>query len=486
MAVVLRGWSRTASTALKLATAERIIGYQFNDVDRLYEALDQTKQSMSSPSGKQSRDKPRNARLALVGDAQAKLYLAQKWYDSRGMTGNEWSIIATETLSNQNFGEFGFKLGLDECAIPNQVEDPYDMATTVEAVFAAVQMDGASQEQFRKIMARFGLQHELVEPIQRAWIYEAVKSVLRLPNHFFIGHHLKLQQAIFDTQLRQSTARGEKILGGRVMRSWGSIKKLWRTMKWIWLPPRKVPRKPKKISVSLRGQKAPVLRPVPRSPDIVKPLVEGARPTGAETIITPSKDVATSETNILGEKSLDGFEDDERAAAPEQTTDREHPVKKHEAAKSSPPEVPTPSQPRKPQARPVPPSGDALADDKGTTTNDSQDSKKASRDEPATNSSRNDDAATGAELEVEHQPVEATEAGDSEETSKRVIALKKEAKQLKAVQMKMEQVFRQLRSDGIRRTRKQSEEFVKLLQHRARVKELLKEENLKRQPKTPS
>lgn len=115
MAVVLRGWSRTASTALKLATAERIIGYQFKDVDLLYEALDQTKFSLSSPSGKHSNSKPRNARLALVGDVQAKLYLAQKWYHNQSLTGNQWTEIATWTLSNQHLGEVGFKLGLDEC-----------------------------------------------------------------------------------------------------------------------------------------------------------------------------------------------------------------------------------------------------------------------------------------------------------------------------------------------------------------------------------
>lgn len=116
MAVVLRGWSRTASTALKLATAEKIIGYQFNDVDRLYEALDQKKHSVSLLSGKQSRDKPRNARLALLGDAQAKLYMAQQWYDNRDLNGTDWSQIAISTLSNEHLGEIGFKLGLDECA----------------------------------------------------------------------------------------------------------------------------------------------------------------------------------------------------------------------------------------------------------------------------------------------------------------------------------------------------------------------------------
>lgn len=360
------------------------------------------------------------------------------------------------------------------------------MATTIEAMFAAMQMDGASQEQLHKTMARFGLQHKLVSPIRRAWIYQAVKSRLGLPNLFFIGHHVKLQQAIFDTQLRRTTAQEEEIPRGRVERSLGSFEELWRTMKCIWLPPREKPRKPEKISVSLRGQKRPVLGSVTRSPDIVKPLVQGPRPTGTDTIITPSKDVATGKTNILREESLDRFEDDERAAAPEQTTDREDPVQKHKAAESSPPKVPTPSQPRKSQARPVPPKGYTSADDKETTGNGSQDSKKASRDEPAINPSRNDDAATGAEQEVEHRPVEATEVGDSQESLKQEIThLREEARKLGLKQMEMQQTFRKLRSAGKKRTQKQQKEFTNLLQHHKVVKELLSEK-LKTRPKTPS
>lgn len=112
----MRGWSRTASTAVKLATAERIIGYPFKDVDRLYEALDQKKRAVATPRRKKVRLRPANTRLALVGDAHARLFMAQKWYDNKDLTGVDWSGIATSTLSNSHLGEFGFKLGLDECA----------------------------------------------------------------------------------------------------------------------------------------------------------------------------------------------------------------------------------------------------------------------------------------------------------------------------------------------------------------------------------
>lgn len=115
MAVVARGWSKTASTAVKLATAERIIGYQFKDVDRLYEALDQTKQPNMLPSGKPAKDRPRNHRLALLGDAHAKLRMAQQYYDNRDLVGAHWGMISATTLSNNQMSEFGFRLGLDEC-----------------------------------------------------------------------------------------------------------------------------------------------------------------------------------------------------------------------------------------------------------------------------------------------------------------------------------------------------------------------------------
>lgn len=116
MAVVMRGWSRTASTAVKLATAERIIGYPFKNVHLLHEALDQSRLVISLPKGKRTRLRQRNTRLALVGDAHARLFMAQRWYNKQDLTGIDWSKIATATLSNGNLGHFGFKLGLDECA----------------------------------------------------------------------------------------------------------------------------------------------------------------------------------------------------------------------------------------------------------------------------------------------------------------------------------------------------------------------------------
>lgn len=110
-----RGWSRNASTALKLATAEKVIGYQFKNVDLLYEALDQKREKFRSPGGKRARLRTRNTRLAFVGDAQAKLYLAQQWYKKPNLSGALWQDIES-ALSNDHLGQTGFSIGLDECA----------------------------------------------------------------------------------------------------------------------------------------------------------------------------------------------------------------------------------------------------------------------------------------------------------------------------------------------------------------------------------
>lgn len=236
------------------------------------------------------------------------------------------------------------------------------MASTVEAIFAAVEMDGAGLEQLHKVMVRFGLQHKLVEPVQRAWIYHAVKSKLNLPDRFFIGHHLRLQEGIFETQVKRSTGQGEKtrdhsrLLEGifenlmtrltarreeirsrgrakrfwrRIKKSWGRIKctsrkrvkKSWGRIKWMLRKPRGNPEQ--KLPANRQG---PVRESATSSPKIVKPLAEGPPPTVTETIVAASKDVATSETDVLSKESLSRSEGDGRAAVPEKATDRDDPA----------------------------------------------------------------------------------------------------------------------------------------------------------------
>lgn len=285
-------------------------------------------------------------------------------------------------------------------------------------MFAAMKMDGASQEQHHKVMDRFGLQHKLIDPIHRAWIHHAVKSTLGLPDRFFIGHHFKLQEGIFETQMKRRTAREQKI-GSQVR-----VKGFWRKLAQL------------------------ALKSATRSPEIAEPPAGGPRSTATETIITTGQDVATGETAKLSKESLGRLEDDERAAAPEQATDKEDPVQKHEAAESSPLAKPTPSRAPKEQPQPVLTKKGTSAGDRVQTGNGSQDSNKASRDKPAPDPSSKDGAATGAELAVAHQPheasgaelVEATEAGNPQKSlEQKLEELKKRAEELKTGKTRMAQ-----------------------------------------------
>lgn len=56
----------------------------------------------------------RNTRKALVGDALARLDLAQQWYNHPGLPGWAWSHVQI-ALSNDHLGQIGYSLGLDEC-----------------------------------------------------------------------------------------------------------------------------------------------------------------------------------------------------------------------------------------------------------------------------------------------------------------------------------------------------------------------------------
>lgn len=356
------------------------------------------------------------------------------------------------------------------------------MATTVEAIFAAVQMDGADLEQFHKVMARFGLQHKLVEPVQRAWIYNAVKSKLSLSDRFFIGHHFKLQEGVFETQMNRSTAQGEKTRSeGRANSLWRRIKKSWTGIKLMWLGPRGNHGKPEWILPAERQK--PLLESATRSPNIVKPLVEEPPPTVTETNNAASKDVvATSETNILGKESLGRSEGDGRAAVPEEATDREDPVEKQEAiAELSPAEV-NPSRPSKPRTQPLVPNVDTSADDTRTTASNSRGSNKASKDAPAPNPPAKDNAVGGAEMDAERHPheapeadpVEVMEADDSpvdspESLTKLVEKLGKKYKRLGEEIREMERAFRDLNLANKKSTPEQRRELDNLKFHRKRI-----------------
>ena len=376
----------------------------------------------------------------------------------------------------------------DNTQVHDKVENRVNMATTVEAVFAAVQMDGAGQDQFHRVMARFGLQHKLLEPIQRAWIYQAVKSRMELPDRFFIGHHFKLQEGIFATQLKRFIIQEKEIgLRKRLDWLWKPANLLWKRVEGLWLGH---PRRTRTKYGRLRRKQLPVSTPATQEPtEGFKPLVEGPRPTATGTTITPSKNVATAETEMPDEDSP-GRSKDERNVASDQTTEREAWAKKQEPVAESDTDKPTPSKRTKRQLRSSP-SKDTTGDDVATTEAGLQDpnkaSYKASTDGLAPDLSGKYGAVADAELDVEHQLDEAFEAELIEaiegESRKKMNLMKEKTKQMDAQfrmrQVEMENEFRQLRLARGTKTVDQKREFNELLEDRQRLKEHLQSINNK-------
>ena len=304
----------------------------------------------------------------------------------------------------------------DEPEVSKEIVKLYDMATTLEALAAAVYMDGASQEQCHKVYTRFGLQHRLLDPPERLWIWKMVRSRLNLPEKFFIGHHCKLQEGIFQTQLKHFPAQKKKNEAG-----------LWERAQWLW-------RRTKRL-----GQQT----------GSVDSLAERTQSAGTRTK-DPPLDVATSETEVIGEDSAGRCEDVEQTAAPERTADEMGLAKKREAeestsaapertaderglakkreAEESTSAAPTSSKPRRRRRRPAPSKEDTSTDDVGPAETGSENSSTASRNRPAPKTSSKDVAAAGVDMKVENQShktleadlVEAIKEVDSEEGRKRL------------------------------------------------------------------
>ena len=193
----LRGWARSSSTAAKLATVEQIIGYRFKSAERLYEALDLEKQTITLSNGQErSGRRPRNTRLALVGDSAAKFNFACQWY-ARDLNGIQWIRIHSEALCNDNLGDVGFAVGLDELTVPESTKNSYAMASTVEAILGAVHLDGG-EDALSRVMGRLGITHRLFDSPERAWVHEPVRSRRNLPARFFLGHQWNMQKLLFN------------------------------------------------------------------------------------------------------------------------------------------------------------------------------------------------------------------------------------------------------------------------------------------------
>jgi ribonuclease-3 len=176
----------------KVARVEQIIGHTFSDPLRGATALHMAG-NLTVVQG-DFRQLELNTLLAVLGDSILDAVLCKMWYgarDAQGMytctiphppealerqrtkqepgkrlTKNQWSIIRHQQLGNDNLARVGRRFGIDACIIAaggTDIMSDRMVATTVEAIFGAVFLDG-DREAVRAVVARLGLaNHTLLQ-----------------------------------------------------------------------------------------------------------------------------------------------------------------------------------------------------------------------------------------------------------------------------------------------------------------------------------
>lgn len=171
-----------------MARCQEIIGYHFEDINLLREALD-TKA---------------HQRLAIVGDHIAETLIVDRWYGVKSLTPENWELGVKACLSNKNLAEIGIKNGFAACMSPKESGPPWSerntkpVADTVEAVLGAVYRDAVYKNGNRdlagwivleRMIDRLGITARLlVAYSHRQWTLEALRTKNMLPSHFFNGH----------------------------------------------------------------------------------------------------------------------------------------------------------------------------------------------------------------------------------------------------------------------------------------------------------
>lgn len=305
------------------------------------------------------------------------------------------SCLRRSVLTNREYPTDGPEVSKD-------IVRPYDMATTIEALIAAVDMDGADQHQIRKVCTRFGIEHKRLEPMGRLWVWEIVRSKLDLPEKFFIGHHLKLQEGVFETQLNRSPARKKQEIW-----PWCRARRLWRLTRQLWQPPKEPETKPS----SRKKPKRLASRPTTHPPLKAVPAAKGSQST--VRITTPPVDEPINKAELPVEDSVAHQEDNEKATAPEAMTDTPNLAERHGVAESSTTKAFASSKRTKKQPQPVLAAGISVNNTEPTETG-SQDSNTASNygAEPTPSGA----ATTGTEKNVERAH-EASETESAERTT---------------------------------------------------------------------
>lgn len=327
---------------------------------------------------------------------------------------------------------------------------PYDMATTLEALIAAVDMDGASHHQVRKVCIRFGIEHKRLGPAERSWIWEMVRSELRLPDRFFIGHHLRLQEGVFETQLNRAPARKKQEIW-----PWRCARRLWRLTRQLWQPRKEDQTKPD----SKKRLRKLASRSAPQPPGKVVPLAKRSRSAATTTITNPPVDESISMNEFLVEGSVGHQEEDKKSAAPGKMTDTESLAERHGVAESPTTEAPAHSRPAGRQTRSLLEESTS-GDDPEPAETRSQDSNTTFNDEKAPTSSSV--ATIGTEKPVEHSAESATE-DDSK------AHLETKAEEMWEMVKMLDSAIRKIAEPGNKMTAKDKKEIRALRKQRQRI-----------------
>ncbi|KAF5252836.1 hypothetical protein FANTH_2160 [Fusarium anthophilum] len=227
----------------KVAECESIIAYEFNFKSLCAQALNTAADSMSVCVMDGSFKKmPKNDRLAVYGDAAAAAYLCSLWIKG-GLPKRDqdcWTTLRRDLISNENLTRVGREKGLHKCINMNGGTTRVSsgmVATTVEAILGAVEIDGG-RDALAQVMNRLGLaQHGLLSSVPS----QLPRDSSMFPTHdpeFCLGNLLKRSQ---ERVPLRATSRDASISSGTSVARLAShsdsvltsLEKLFRRAFWI-------------------------------------------------------------------------------------------------------------------------------------------------------------------------------------------------------------------------------------------------------------
>ncbi|KAJ9643484.1 hypothetical protein H2199_004163 [Coniosporium tulheliwenetii] len=131
---------------ISIAQAQTILGYQFNNVAYLREALHAAGSGFIK-DGQQILHEG-NKRLAVLGNAVIQLILQQDWYGS-GRSRESGNQNLSRIAASQFLADVARQSGIDLCIVPNpsqhgQPASPVLLTSTISAAIGAIWLDSAN------------------------------------------------------------------------------------------------------------------------------------------------------------------------------------------------------------------------------------------------------------------------------------------------------------------------------------------------------